>query len=72
MCFHFLDTLTLMGVSNGVGLCLRGKFARCNAALRRYLNLLKKWDTEKTLNWCVHMIVSSLGLVWGMYVGKHV
>ena len=42
MCFHFLDELTLVGVSNGVGLCVRGKFGRCNAALKQDLNLLAK------------------------------
>ena len=30
MCFHFLDRLTLVGVSNGVGFCVKGKFVRCN------------------------------------------
>ena len=24
VCFHFLDRLTLMGVSNGLGFCVRG------------------------------------------------
>lgn len=39
MCFHFLDKLTLMGVTTRFRFCVSGKFVRCNEASSQYLNL---------------------------------
>ena len=53
-CFCFLDKLTLVGVSNGLEFCVRGKFVRCNVASRPYLNLFAKMGIMKELlNWCI-------------------
>ena len=42
MCFHFLDGLTLMGVSSGFRFCVGGSSVKGNATLRQYWNLLAK------------------------------
>jgi hypothetical protein len=42
MCSHFLERLTLVGVTIGMGFCVSGSYVRCNVASRQYLNLSSK------------------------------
>lgn len=59
MSFHFLDTMTLVDVLNGLGFCVKGSSVRCNVHLRQFLNLLVKMGIiEGFLNWCTHRIIT--------------
>lgn len=59
----FLDGLSLVGVSNGVGFCVRGKFVRCNTILRQYLNTLSNMGIKNGL-------IIILGLIMVTCVGN--
>ena len=37
-----LVRLTLVGVSNGAGICVRGKYVECTAVSKQYLNIFSK------------------------------
>lgn len=66
MSCHFLDRLTFMGVSNGLGFCVTRSLLRCGAALRRYWNPFVKMQLMEGI-WN-HRIVRILGSILARYV----
>ena len=38
MCFYYLNRLTFVSVSTGLGFCVRGSSIRCNEVVRQYWN----------------------------------
>ena len=71
MCFHFLNKLTLMGVTIQFRFCVSHQFVRCNEALSQYLFILAKMEMmERLLNWCTYRIIIILDSILARYVGK--
>lgn len=66
--FHFLDSLTLVDLSNGLRFCVKGKFVKCNALSRQNLNL--GVIREGLLNFCIQRIITILDLAMDRYVGN--
>lgn len=66
--FHFLDSLTLVDLSNGLQFCVKGNFAKCNALSRQTLSL--GIIREGLLNFCIQRIITILDLCMDRYVGN--